>query len=129
MVAQSTIKCSWAHRSPICDWVHKITLESVLGRTEVLFVVGYTNLPLKVFLDAQKSYLWLGTQNYPREWWTLRRFHQPAYPWTDHPLGAGMYRTKFALFQVMTVRLIWMLLLMQLLPSQVMRMQLKRVQI
>ena len=40
-----------------------------------------------------------------------------------------LYRTKFALFQVMTVRLIWMLLLMQLLPSQVMRMQLKRVQI
>ena len=31
--------------------------ESVLGRTEVLFVVGYTKLPLKVFLDAQKSYL------------------------------------------------------------------------
>ena len=67
MVAQSTIKCSWAHRSPICGWVHEITLESVIGRTKVLFVVGYTKLPLTVFLDAQKSYLWLGTQIYPRK--------------------------------------------------------------
>ena len=103
------LSCDWVHKFTLesvlrrtevlfCDWVHKFTLESVRRRTEVLSCGWVHKFTLESGGRSEDSInlLTLG--------WTIR--------W-----GRECIVQIFVLLQVMSIRLIRMLLLMNLLPS------------
>ena len=81
-----------------CDWVHKFTLESVRRRTEVLSCGWVHKFALESGGRSEDSINLL----------TLGQIIR----W-----GRECIVQIFVLLQVMSIRLIWMLLLMKLLPS------------